>query len=556
MLTHLKISNLAIIDDLELECCGGLTIVTGETGAGKSIVLDALNLALGSRADSSLVRHGSDKADVLASFDIYRIKEAQQWLQERELDSGDDCILRRVVTNEGRSRGYINGKPCPLQDLKVLGSMLISIHGQHEHQRLLDQEHHRQLLDDSAGLQQIATETQTAYQQWQKNKRALHKLRGHLKESSDRIDLLTFQVGELNELALGEEELPQLVTEHKRLANSEEIITSCQNINSLLSNDEAQGAVDLLHNTLTQFDTLPDTDPELKSVQEMLNSALINAQEALDGVHNYLDGFDADPQKFQELDNRLGSIHQMARKHRVPPEQLHQLHQDLASELGTLENGDEELAELEKQCDLLFHAYLDKAQVLSKKRRTAAKKLSKAISKEISVLGMPHGKFEISLTTLEEDQYNSAGLEKVEFLVTSNPGQPLKPLQKTASGGELSRISLAIQVVCAQNTQISTLVFDEVDVGISGAIAQVVGRLLRDLGQQGQILCITHLPQVASQGHQHLHINKTTSKKTTRTHINELNEQEKVVEIAKMLGGVELTDQSLANAKELLAQRA
>lgn len=556
MLTHLKISNLAIIDDLELECCGGLTIVTGETGAGKSIVLDALNLALGSRADSTLVRHGSDKADVLASFDIYQIKEAQQWLRERELDSGEDCILRRVVTSEGRSRGYINGKPCPLQDLKLLGSMLISIHGQHEHQRLLDQEHHRQLLDDSAGLQQIAEQTQTNFQQWQKNKRALNKLRGHLKESSDRIDLLTFQVGELNELALGEDELPQLVAEHKRLANSEEIITGCQNMYTLLCNDEAQGVVDLLHTTIAQFETLPDTDTELKSVQEMLNSALINAQEASDAVQNYLDGFDADPERLQTLDNRLSNIHQMARKHRVPPEQLHQLHQDLAAELGTLENGDEELAELEKQCDLLFQTYLDKAQQLSKKRGSAAKKLSKAISKEISGLGMPHGKFEISLTPLEEDQFGSAGLEKVEFLVSSNPGQPLKPLQKTASGGELSRISLAIQVVCAQNTQISTLVFDEVDVGISGAIAQVVGRLLRDLGQQGQILCITHLPQVASQGHQHLHINKTTSKNSTHTHINELNEQEKVVEIAKMLGGVELTDQSLANAKELLAQRA
>lgn len=555
MLTHLLINDFAIIEKLELELGHGLTVITGETGAGKSIMMDALNLTLGQRADASSVRHGSEKADILAVFDIHDNQAAQAWLQERELYSSEgECILRRVINQDGRSRAFINGKPSPLQDLRNLGETLISIHGQHEHQALLKRDHHRYLVDAYGGLLPQSRKVRETFLGWQKEQQKLDTLRQQLRESQQRFDLLQFQVEELDLIDLGENEYTAIVNEHKQLAHAEETIQNCSQVSELLENEQSQGAVDLLSHSIQMLEEAQASSPSIREINTMLQEALIQSQEAFGSLRDFLDDFEADPQRFQELEDRLASVHQMARKHKVSADKLYQHHQTLREELDTLNNGDAELDALEQRCEELKTEFLQEAHALSSKRGQAAKKLSKKITEEMRQLGMPNGQFEVTVTPLPEQQMSQHGLEQLEFMVTTNPGQPLKSLSKTASGGELSRMSLAIQVICAHSMQVPTMVFDEVDVGISGAIAQVVGQKLHALGDNAQILCITHLPQVAAQGHHHLHVNKVANKRSTSTTISSLSQDEKAVEIARMLGGIELTEQSLAHAKELISQ--
>lgn len=566
MLTHIQIRNFAIISELDLEIPSSLSVITGETGAGKSIILDALNLAMGHRADAGAVRHGCDKADILASFEISKTPLAQQWLSERDLESENECILRRIVNKDGRSRGYINGRPSTLQDLKDLGSLLINIHGQHEHQALLKKETHRRLLDNFAGTDPLVKETTHLYKQWQKQYNTLNDLRAHLTENSDRAELLHYQVQELDTLGLATGELKKLEEEHKRLANADKNQENCQHSLAIISDSASQGDLpqpgntdsvsDQLNQAIRFLEQCTPQDNALKQSIEMIRNACIQTEEAADTIGHYLDSFEADPNRLQELDQRLSTIHQLARKHKTTPVELVELHQQLTLELETLSGGDEKLIALENECEELKTNYLKTATKLSKKRATAAKKLSKGIGEQITHLGMPQGNCQVTLSALEPEQYSPHGIESIEFLVSTNTGQPLKPLTKVASGGELSRISLAIQVICAEKSELGTIVFDEVDVGIGGGIAEVVGKLLRRLGKKGQVLCVTHLPQVAAQGHHHLHVNKQTTKKLTHTSITPLTNDEKVLEIARMLGGLEITDQTIAHATEMVADAA
>lgn len=553
MLTHINISNFAIVEQLDLDIPNKLTVITGETGAGKSIMIDALGLALGDRAESGSVRHGADKAEILATFDIRHNQDAKAWLQSRDLDADHECILRRVVSADGRSRAYINGTPSPVQSLKELGEMLVSIHGQHEHQSLLKKDTHRMLLDEFAGLNQHAKTVAEAFRHWQKEQQAYEHFRDHAKEMQDRADLLRFQISELDELKPVADELIELENEHKKLSNVESLLSRGQQALTGLSEGDST-VLDQTTAILHLLKDMLDEDPGLKDIADMVDSARIQLDEAGSSLSHYLNGLDIDPERYQELDNRISSYFHLARKHRVDPHQLANLWQELQQELDAIDGGDEKLAKLEQAADKAKADYLTAAEKLSKGRAKEAKKLNKLITEKVQPLGMPGAEFQAELQALEPEHFNANGLEQVEFIVRTNPGQPAKPLNKVASGGELSRISLAIQVACAAKTNVATLVFDEVDVGIGGAVAQIVGRLLRELGNDNQVLCVTHLPQVAAQGHTHLHVNKQTSKKQTHTDIAELSQDEKVAEVARMLGGLKITEQTLAHARELLEE--
>lgn len=552
MLTHIKISNFVIVESLDLDISGKLTVITGETGAGKSIMIDALGLALGNRADSGSVRHGAERAEILATFDIQQIPAAQAWLQERDLLADNECILRRIITSDGRSRAYINGTPSPVQALKELGEMLVSIHGQHEHQALLKKDTHRALLDEYAGLQPLARSVAEHYRAWQQKQAEYLHFRDHAKELQDRADLLRFQLTELNELKPQEGELAELEQEHKRLANVDSLISQGQQALTGLS----EGDHSLLDQSRTVLHLLRDMlheDGSLKEVTELVESACIQLEEAASGLRHYLDHLEINPERYQEVDRRLSAYIHLARKHREDPHQLFQLWQSLEDELAAIDGGDERLLQLEKAAQTARDAYLAEAGKLTRARTQEARKLGKLITSKVQPLGMPGAEFTVELQPLAEGQYSAHGLEQVEFIIRTNPGQPAKPLHKIASGGELSRISLAIQVACAAKSNVATLVFDEVDVGIGGAVAQIVGKLLRELGERNQVLCVTHLPQVAAQGHCHLHVNKQTRRNQTHTDISHLSADETVTEIARMLGGLKITDQTLAHARELIA---
>lgn len=553
MLSHINISNFAIVESLDLDIPNKLCVITGETGAGKSIMIDALGLALGNRADSGSVRHGADKADILASFDIETNQAAQDWLNKHDLDEDGECILRRVINKDGRSRSYINGRPTPMSSLKALGEMLISIHGQHEHQALLKKDTHRHLLDQFSGLNTQVKHVADTYNQWQQQQKAYEKIKNNAKELNDRVDLLRFQLGELEALDLQLNEFTQLEKEHKRLSNSEGLINQGHQALQALSLGE-NTATDSVASILQLVTEMQQQDESLSETTELITSAEIQLQEAASNLQQYVESLDIDPERYQWIDQRIASAHQLARKHHIPPNQLPELQQALAEELTSIEGGDEKIEQLLAQATASQAAFLEKAQNLSKKRQQQGKKLSKIITKQIQTLGMPGAVVTVTIEPLSIEQANANGIDSVEFHVQTNPGQPSKPLYKVASGGELSRISLSIQVACAAKSNVATLIFDEVDVGIGGAVAQVVGELLRQLGNENQVICVTHLPQVAAQGHHHLHVNKQTSKDSTHTGINTLSQDEKTTEIARMLGGLSITEQTLAHARELISE--
>lgn len=553
MLVHLAVNNYAIVDHLELDFAAGMTAVSGETGAGKSIMLDALALTLGDRADSGTVRPGCDKADILASFDISAIPEARAWLSQRDLEPDEEqVILRRVITAEGRSRGYINGSPCPQQDLRQLGEMLIDIHSQHEHQSLLKTDTHRRLLDEYAGHSELAREVQLAAQRCRQTEQALQQASQSSDEQSARQQLLSYQLEELDNIGLQPGELAQLEQEQRQLANAEHIVFSCQQITDLCSESDNGSVLQSLNASLTRLDSISEHSQHLQEAYNLLASAQIQVEEAMGELNRYLDQFEADPARQQEVEERLSALYELARKHRIQPEQLSELQQQLHDELESFQQQGADIERLQDELQACRNHYQQLADKLSAARTRAASKLAKAVSNNIQQLGMPGGRIELQLLPLDAERYPPQGLENVEFLVSSNPGQPCKPLAKVASGGELSRISLAIQVITAQTSRTPTLVFDEVDVGIGGPTAEIVGQLLRQLGSRGQVITVTHLPQVAAQGHQHLFVRKEQSKQSTRTRIDSLQGQARVQEIARMLGGIDLTDESLAHARKLL----
>lgn len=552
MMVHLSVHNYAIVEHLDLELKRGMSVISGETGAGKSIMLDALGLTLGDRADSSVVRIGADKADILASFDLDDIPDARAWLAERDMDSEGPCILRRVITAEGRSRGYINGTPCPQGDLKALGELLIDIHSQHEHQSLLKTDTHRRLLDEYSGSQDLARQVQLAAQRWRQTRQTLERLSNSSDEQRARHQLLSYQLEELENLALGEHELEQLEQEHKNLANAEQLLGACRQVMELCSESDAGNVLSALTSSLQRLTAFQNQPQALSEAVNLLASAQIQVEEAIGELNRFVDHFDADPERQQMLEERLDTIYTLARKHRVQPSELPNLHQQLLEELEGLNADDEAVERLGEELAAYARHYEEKAGELSRNRQAAAEQLASAVEAEIQRLGMPGGRFSVQLKPAAEGEYMPYGLEQVEFLVSANPGQPLRPLAKVASGGELSRISLAIQVITAQTSRVPTLVFDEVDVGIGGPTAEIVGQLLRRLGERGQVLTVTHLPQVAAQGHHHLFVHKARDTDETRTAVTELDQAGRVEEIARMLGGVDLTEQSLAHARQMV----
>lgn len=552
MLVHLSIHNYAIVEHLDLELDRGMSVITGETGAGKSIMLDALGLTLGDRADSGVVRPGADKADILATFDVSDIPEASAWLKERDLETDGPCILRRVITAEGRSRAYINGTPCPQGDLKALGELVIDIHSQHEHQSLLKTDTHRRLLDEYAGATDLARQVQLASQRWRQTRQELERLANSGDEQRAKHQLLSYQLEELESLSLGENELERLEQEHTTLTNAESLLGICRQVVELCSESDSGNALNALTASLNRLSSVNNTPDALNEATNLLSSAQIQVEEAVGEINRFLDRFEADPARLQQIEERLDTIYTLARKHRVQPTEVAALHQKLLDEIETLNANDEAIERLEHEVGSYARHYQEKARELSDLRHRAAPELAHKVEHEIQRLGMPGGRFNIQLRENVDKELSPNGLEQVELLVSANPGQPLKALAKVASGGELSRISLAIQVITAQTSRVPTLVFDEVDVGIGGPTAEIVGQLLRRLGERGQVMTVTHLPQVAAQGHQHLFVHKVREADVTRTAVSKLSKSERVEEVARMLGGIDLTKESLAHAKKMV----
>ena len=554
MLTQIRIRDFAIVEDLELELATGMSAVTGETGAGKSILVDAIGLLLGDRADNGVIRHGADRADLTAIFDLSALPAARAWLAERDLEQEGDCQLRRVIARNGRSRCYINGASQPTQSLRDLGERLVDIHGQHEHQSLLRREAQRQLLDDYAGHQPLVAELDGHYQTWSRLRRELRDLRQASSERDARLDILRFHLRELAALNLAEGEIAELESEQRRLANSSQLLDTGQQILNWLTESEEICVADRLEQSRRELEGLSRLDARLAPIGEMLNIALIQAQEASSELRNYVQALDLDPDHLARVEQRLAAAHQLARKHRTTAEELPVLQQRFAAELDALEHSETRLEDLQQAAKTARAAYQQCAELLSAQRAAAALELGERVSAALAGLGMPGGRFAIHLERLE--QPTPAGLEAVEFQVSANPGQPLRPLAKVASGGELSRISLAIQVITAHAAHIPTLIFDEVDTGIGGGVAEVVGQQLRSLGRDRQVLCVTHLPQVAAQAHQHFKVEKRTDGATTHTQVALLHAEARVREVARMLGGVELTANTLAHAQEMVDKAA
>lgn len=547
MLVQITISNYTIVSELDMEFSSGMTVITGETGAGKSIMLDALGLCLGDRADPKAVRHGSERAEITASFDIAAIPQAVTWLQDRDLHTGDECLLRRVVTKDGRSRAYINGSLSTLQDCAELGALLIDIHSQHAHQSLLRKPMQRDLLDAYAGHKALTRTVEQHASDWLRKRRELELLAGSKDEHTSRMQLLAYQVEELDTLNLQETELAKLEQEQILLANAEDILTGAHRALELCEEQES-GA----HQALKLLDADVHATPAASNARELLDSAAIALSEAHGEIQAHIDSVQVNPERLADVEKRLETIYDVARKHRVLPEQLSALHRTLGDELQGLANGGQRISQLEQEMTELAQQFATDAAKLGKKRRSAAKKLVKNTSAVLSTLAMEGCQFEIGLTPLKSDDPHPHGSEEVEFLISTNPGAPPRPLGKIASGGELSRISLAIGVVTANTATAPSMVFDEVDVGIGGAVAEVVGKLLRTLAEQAQVLCVTHLAQVAAQGTHHLQVSKTSSGSSVETRLGRLDNEEKVEEIARMLGGVKITAQTLAHAREML----
>jgi DNA repair protein RecN (Recombination protein N) len=554
MLQHLTIQNYTIVESLDIELAGGMSVITGETGAGKSIMLDALGLCLGDRADPKTVREGASKADITASFDIATITEAQQWLQSRDLDMDGNCMLRRVITQEGRSRAYINGQPATLQDVKSLGECLIDIHSQHAHQSLLRRETQRKLLDNYAGNSSTVDKVASLANQWQLAQDELEQLQGAQGEQGARQQLLAYQVDELEQLSLGKNELKELEAEQKQLANAENILASGQQALDLCEADG--GAIDSLQKALQLLSDDNSTSKTTASARELLDSARIQVDEARTELKAHLDQVNIDPEKLNGVEIRLNEIYDIARKHKIMPEQLLVLFEQLNEELQRLKGSESRVLDLQASLEKLQNDYKVEADKLSKQRTKAAKTLSKKVESQLQALAMEQCRIKVELRHREDQKPHNHGQEDIEFLISTNPGQEPQALSKIASGGELSRISLAIEVITAQTSTTPSMVFDEVDVGIGGAVAEVVGKLLRTLSDGSQILCVTHLAQVAAQGHQHIRVEKTTDKKATFTRLAHLDDQQKVEEIARMLGGIKVTKQTRSHAEEMLGTAA
>ena len=546
MLINLSIQDYAVVDQLEVDLDAGMTCITGETGAGKSIMLDALGLCIGDRADSRAIRPGAARTDIAACFDVTHNTRAQVWLSERDLESAGDCILRRTITAEGRSRAYINGSPATLSDCADLGQLLVDIHSQHAHQSLLRRPIQRSLLDTYAGAETLIVEVSETAQRWRVLQEEHSRLAGQTEESDARRTLLTYQIEELEVLNPQPGELEALEAQHKLLANAAYIIDSA---NDIAAGCEAQR--DQLARIVQLANDERMTGSATDNLRELLQSALIQLDEAQAETARFAASVELDPEGLRAAEERLSALHDMARKHRAQPDALHELLATLQAELESLAGGTEELASLEEALGDTALAWRTHAKALSERRREAAVLLSQRVMETLTDLAMTKCVFEIALIPFKDDNPDPRGAEDIEFLIATNPGATPGPLNKVASGGELSRISLALQVVAADTATSPTMVFDEVDVGIGGGIAEVVGDLLRTLGERSQVLVVTHQPQVAAKGHQHLLVTKT-GEDAVHSELTLLADAARIEEVGRMLGGAKLTESTLAHAREML----
>ncbi len=553
MLKFLAIRDFVIVSSLELSFSAGFTALTGETGAGKSILIDALSLALGERGDAGMVRNGCERAEIAAEFDIAALPHVQAWLNEQELQ-GDEgvCLLRRVLDAGGRSRGFINGRSATLQQLREAGDQLLDIHGQHAHQSLLRPDAQRVLLDGYAGITADAEKVANLYREWQ----ALRRRRISLSENAEAVaaerELLQFQRSELEGLGFNAADWKALQEDHDRLAHAASLLdTAAFGIETL---SEADGACLAQLNALTARlrDGLAH-DASLGETLHMLESAQAEIQETVYALRHYQQRLDTDPQRLREQEQRIQSVMDAARKYRVAPERLDEALRNIAARLAEL-GGDADLAELERQERSAQQSYAAAAQKLSAARKKAADKLAREITAALQTLAMQGGSFAVALLPLAEG--NAYGLETVEFQVAANPGVPVRSLAKVASGGELSRISLAIQVATSRIASVPTLIFDEVDSGIGGCVAEIVGQLLKRLGKDYQVLCVTHLPQVAATADHQWRVSKAVEQGVTLSHITVLKDEQRVEEIARMLGGVKITETTRKHAAEMLSAAA
>jgi len=552
MLTTLCVRHLAVVEDIELNLSEGMTSLTGETGAGKSILVDALSLVLGDRADSKMIRYGHDRAEVSASFDTQKNKPLQHWLLEQELDDDEQCHLRRTISKDGRSRAYINGRSVSLTQLREVSERTIDIHGQHAHQSLLRTETQRELLDTVAKTKPLIDELSVAYRQWQTLQQQLTLIQQQSQEQSARLDLLHYQVKELEPFELTDDNVKALLHDQQHLAHASQLISSAESGVYQLFEQEQGSAYSLISSALNELEKQQSIEPKFSNSVEILNSALIQLDECGTDLRHYLDSTETDPAQLDEIEKQVTQLHALARKHQVEIEELPAHYQKLCDELATLNNLDSDSEQLQLQLDEQKNSCQSLCAQISAQRKKTAIPLASKISKSIQELAIPNGHIEFIISPMSDNSFTETGSDKIQLLVCTNPGQPAGELAKVASGGELARISLAIQVVTAGTRSVPTLVFDEVDVGIGGGIAEIIGKHLRQLGHSQQVICITHLPQVAAQAHQQLHVSKKQTGDSTHIDVLKLNKDQRTEEIARMLGGVNLTEKTRSHAEEML----
>lgn len=556
MLTLLRIRNYAIIDDIEIELHPGFSVMTGETGAGKSILVDAVGLALGDRAEVSAVRGGAERAEISLVFELGENEPARAWLEERGLDDQGLCTLRRTVSVEGGSRAFINNQPVSLKDLRTAGELLVDIHGQHEHHSLLSATIQRQILDSSGGNEALARQVADAYSTWQKALRELEQRNDPKAGREAALDLLRFQLKEVEDLNLAAGELESLEAEARRLRNFDQLQAAIGEAAQSLYDSDAETAYALACRGRRALESALRHDAELSVLHDRIAAIEIELQEAGGDLLRLLERLDADPARLDEIESRLARVQQIARRHRIAEADVPGLAERLRGEIAELDAGAASVAELEARCDAARQNFDALAGKLSRGRRSAGKSLGMAVTERLHELGLPAAAFAVRIEPRPEGRHDSTGIDQVEFLVAMNPGQAAGPIQRVASGGELSRIGLAMAVVAIDAAPIPTLVFDEIDAGIGGAVAEVVGRRLREIAGRHQVLCVTHLPQVASQGTRHYRIAKTAEDGTSRTHVRMLDADQRVEELSRMLGGLEITATTRAHAAEMIRKAA
>lgn len=558
MLKNLSIRNLAIIDLVALDFAAGFTVLTGETGAGKSILIDAIGLAIGLRADANLVRAGQEKAEINASFELESKAPARRWLADNELTDSDDpalLVIRRVVYAEGRTRAFVNGSPVNAGQLRELGEMLIEVFGQSESQTLLRADVQRDALDDYGCSDATRDAVQATAQSCAEAERALERLRAAGSRDPAQLEFLQFQIGELDALALGDDELDEIEAEHRQLAHAGRLLEEGAQAQELLYGSE-NSVYDQLGHVQSLLDGLVPLHEGFREAFDATEAALAQVREAADGARRVLEHLDLDPQRLADLERRLGAIHDLARKHRLKPTELPAHLRKLRAELDEAGDAAGKLDELERQRTAMLKRYAEAAAKLSGERKRAAKRFGDAVTVIVRTLGMPNAQFVVAVETDADSAPRAAGIDSIRFDFTANPGQPPRALAKVASGGELSRVSLAIQVAALAKRGAPTMIFDEVDAGISGGVAEIVGQQLRALGSQRQVMSVTHLAQVAAQGHAHFAIHKQVQKQQTYTRVSALTADERVAELARMQGGVEVGAAALEHARDLLQRAA